>query len=156
MRKLFYAALLTVLAACSGGVSTPGAALDRAERACDQERYSLSQAICDSIVENCDTDSLSVRDMCRLSLLLMRLAEYNTTAEESNTAAAARYFHTAVDRNSDSTAMIVNTMPPEAMSRLLILSIISETSARRDSVSDLELVADTIPEELFYTHPDND
>lgn len=152
MRKFFYAALLGVMASCGGMVSTPGAALDRAEHACDGEQYLAAQAICDSIVENCPTDSLSVRDLCRLSLLLMRLAEFNNAAEESNTAAAARYFHTAVGRNSDSTAMIVNAMPPEAMSRLLILSIISETSSRRDSIPDLEMVTDSIPDDYLENH----
>lgn len=153
-RKFIFVLLLLALASCAKTDTSAPAAIDRAERACEAEQYGLAQNVCDSILSDCPYDSLSIRDLCRLSLVLMRLAD-NSQNDQANTVAAARCFHTAVARNQDSTAMVVNSMPPEAIARIMILNIISETSTRRGNDT-TDIVADTIPADYFPAELLND
>lgn len=134
---------------CTTATTPPPSLLDRAEQACRTGHVQTAQALCDSLTAGTVADSLSVADLCRFSLVLMRLADSNAN-EQANTALAARYFHSAVSRNSDSTAIILGAMPAEDMARIMILNIIAENSAGREGTDSLG--CDSIPHDLFIEH----
>ncbi len=81
--------------------------------------------------------SLSVHDLCRLTLMFMRLSE-NTPNEEANTAMAARSLQTAIGRDADSTLYYLNSVPVEDLARVALITALSEahnTPVLTDSIS---------------------
>ena len=72
-------------------------------------------------------DNTDVWDLCRLSLLLVRLGE-NTGDNDVNTAFAARCLRAALERDSDSTYIYIQAMPNEDRARMMMLSAINEAS----------------------------
>ena len=118
-----------MLFSCNGSKELQESALDKAESAYNNERYAKAQGICDSLVIGKSFSTLDTWDLCRLSLLLMRLAE-NAGEPETNTAFAARCMRAAVERDSDSTRIYVQAMPTEDQARIMLLTGINE--ARHD------------------------
>ncbi len=106
----------------NAGSATP---LADAEQAYAAGSYAEAQKLCDGIATGPDTTRLTVEQRCRLSLLLLRLAE-NYGNEEANTALAARSLEVATDRSADSVALFVNSLPVEDRAGISLLSAISE------------------------------
>lgn len=118
---------LILAIACSGpdvGSVTP---VDEAEDAFAHGRYAKAQNVCDSIVLGPSFADTDVWDLCRLSLLLVRLGE-STGDNDVNTAFAVRCLRAAIQRDSDSTSIYIQAMPNEDRARMMILSAINEAS----------------------------
>lgn len=114
------------LAGCQG--NSAYSTLDKAEQSYRDGRYALAQQLCDSIVLGERADSMSTAELCRLSLLFMRLAD--TAGDiDANTAFAARTLKAALNRNADSTLMFVSSVPVEDQARLAILTAINEAQS---------------------------
>lgn len=79
---------LALATACTHSGSGSQAPVDEAEEAFARGRYAKAQSVCDSIVLGTAFDNTDVWDLCRLSLLLVRLGE-NTGDNDVNTAFAA-------------------------------------------------------------------
>lgn len=145
MKKSAIVALAALLCLLSSGCSeqhhTPMSAVDRVESAYDEGRYVTAQAMADSLVIHSDFGSLDVYDLCRLSLVLMRLGEV-AGESEVNTAFAAHCLKAAVARDSDSTSVYVQAMPLEDRARILMLTAINEaafTPLDTDSIAEVEI-----------------
>ena len=101
------------------------APLAQAEQDFDNGRYRAAQAICDSLAPKGDSTDMPVSELCRLSLLFMKLGDY-TGDIDTNTAQAARTLMMAIDRDADSTLVFLNTVPVEDQARVAILTAINE------------------------------
>ena len=53
------------------------------------DAYAAAQTICDSLAPKCDSTDMPVSELCRLSLLFMKLGDYAGDID-TNTAQAAR------------------------------------------------------------------
>ena len=118
---------LALATACTHSGSGSQAPVDEAEEAFARGRYAKAQSVCDSIVLGTAFDNTDVWDLCRLSLLLVRLGE-NTGDNDVNTAFAARCLRAALERDSDSTYIYIQAMPNEDRARMMMLSAINEAS----------------------------
>lgn len=112
---------------CNVAVSG-GDTLTRAEDDFRNGRYELAQQMCDSLVAGTDFNTLSVSELCRLSLLFMRLSDTSDDID-TNTALAARTLKVAIERNADSTLMFLNTVPVEDQARVALLTAIHEAQS---------------------------
>ncbi len=127
---LYVAATFAALCAavgCTHAPTTPQSALDRVESAYTDGRYAMAQALADSLVIGSDFTKLGTWDLCRLSLVLMRLGE-NADNSEGNTAFAARCLRAAMSRDSDSTALYIKVVNNEDRACLMLLNSLNEAS----------------------------
>ncbi len=131
MKYLLYVtavfAALCAAGACTHTPTTPQTSLDRVEAAYSAGRYATAQALADSLVIGSDFATLDTWDLCRLSLVLMRLGE-NADKSEGNTAFAARCLKAAVTRDSDSTALYIKVVNNEDRACLMLLKSLNEAS----------------------------
>lgn len=111
------------LQAC--GSSAPATALSRAEDAVADGMYGVAQSICDDLSASAEFDRLSVDELCRLSLVYVKLGE-NTDNADANIIAAARSLQAAAERDADSTALFLDAVPVEDRARMAIISAINE------------------------------
>lgn len=119
---------INFLFACSDNGKDHGStAIETAEEAYNYGRMVRAQALCDSLLLGDQFGTLDTWDLCRLSLLFMRLGE-NSGEPEVNTAFAARCIRAAVSRDSDSTMIYVHAMPVEDQARIMMLYAINEAS----------------------------
>lgn len=146
MKQFLWAALtLVAAAACTSGARDADASsLQKAEYAFSEGRYARSQAICDSLVLGNQFGRLNVDELCRLSMLFMRLGEQNGD-EGGTTAMATRCLSAAFARDSDSTVTIIRAMPSEDRSRAMLLAALNESAATA-SPDSLIIPADSIPD----------
>ena len=142
---LWAAALLCATAACTTGSADNGSsALEKAEQAYAHGRYARSQELSDSLVTGAQFRNLDVDELCRLSMLLMRLGEKNDD-EGATTAMATRCLSAAFGRDSDSTVAIIRDMPSEDRGRALMLAALNESAIPASSDS-LVIPPDSIPD----------
>ncbi len=106
---------------------TTDAHIESAEEAYSYGRMARAQSLCDSLFFGDEFGRLGIWELCRLSLLFMRLGE-DSGEPEANTAFAARCLKAAVTRDSDSTMIYVKAMPVEDRARLLLLHSLNEAS----------------------------
>ncbi|MDE6464923.1 MAG: hypothetical protein K2L16_09895 [Muribaculaceae bacterium] len=137
--------IAAALTACTDAGKTPVSELGRAQEAYEEGRYARSQAICDSLIIGSEFSDLNVDELCRLSMLFMRLGE-NAGDEEVNTALATRCLSAAFMRDSDSTATVIRLMPSEDRARIMILSALNDASQRAAGPDSLVIPADSIPD----------
>ncbi len=101
---------LLILASCSGGVNSTNA-ITNAETLLANNKYTGAKKICDNLVSQEGKNPLSARDLCRLSILYMKLSEY--TNEDDNIATATLCFKKAVAMNTDSVEEFLSELPIE-------------------------------------------
>lgn len=97
---------LLCLLACSP--SQPADDLSMAEVALEHHNYGVALDICQQIT-NGDTDNLKVSDMCRLSILLMKLSDLKDL--EDNAVAATDFYRKAFATNEDSARYFYDNIP---------------------------------------------
>ncbi|MCM1067382.1 MAG: hypothetical protein NC418_07410 [Muribaculaceae bacterium] len=125
---IYLAAGILMCAAAIQACSHPDSKLPplaRAEQAYADSRYSQAQLLCDSLILSPQYSELSVDELCRLSLLFMRLGD-SAGDIDANTAFAARTLKSAIERDADSTLLFLNTVPVEDQARVAILTAINE------------------------------
>lgn len=132
------------LTACTAASTESRTKIAEAEEAFGESRYVRAQTICDSLVIGDGFGRLNVDELCRLSLLLMRLSE-NSAEEGANVAFAAKSLAAAYSRDSDSTAAIILQMPTEDRARIVILTALGESGQQRHDDS-LFIHPDSIPD----------
>lgn len=148
MKYLILIFILTIgITSCNSGSQPQVSELDSAQEAFEHGSFARSQQICDSLLSSDQFDDLNVKQLCRLSLLFMKLGE-NAGNEDVNTAMAARCISIAISRNSDSAALIIREMPTEDQARIDILTQLNE-SLRAMSADSVYIPADSIPEYDF-------
>lgn len=116
IKRLFPILLLLISAAC-GDVG--GNSVDMAERDFAEHRYASARQICDSLILGESFPTLSVNDLCRLSVLMVKLADHSD--EEANFALAAKCMQLAMERDADSVADFVQTLPIDEQSQSVLI-----------------------------------
>ena len=109
---------------CGGG-SVSRDPVAEAERSFADGQYERAQMLCDSLLQGPEFERLDVDRLCRLSLLFMRLAE-NSADNDANMALATRALDAALERDADSTLLVLNNVPVEEKARVAILTAIHE------------------------------
>lgn len=93
--------------------------LTRAESCLDEGRYNAAQSLCDSLIIGDCFGRMSAEDLCRLSVLFVKLSEQAN--EGANYASAARSMQAAVRRNADSVEIFIENLPVDERSQTLVL-----------------------------------
>lgn len=130
MRRIFYfivplLSFAAILPACQKREQSGSMALVQAEQAFGERRYSVAQQLADSVVASPDFDNMYAGELCRLSMLLLRLSETGSD-EYSNLAMASRSLEAAMARDSDSTAAFILQVPVDDHGRIALLKAISD------------------------------
>lgn len=116
-------AALFALSACSKQESE-AAVLSEAEEAYNASDYQRAQELTDKIMDKSDLNTMSVNDLCRLSFLLMHLADNSGT--EANIASAARTLMKAMEINPDSTQAYLQEVAVDDRAAMAIIIALSE------------------------------
>ncbi len=142
MKNLLITLILTVasiaVASCTGERRASDD-LREAEMALANGDMTVARSVADRVLGSADTDSLSARELARLSIVYMRMAE----EENDNTAlvaTAADLYRQACRENPDSAAEYYNSLDPagEALVSRLHHIVVATDSAT------------TIPDDLPY------
>lgn len=146
MKKLLPFIILVIVlgqfvSSCTGGVASEAALLSDAEQEYLQGRYTAAQKLADSISAG-DMNSLSVEDLCRLSLLYVRLGERSD--EESNMAGATRALDAAAMRDNDSTMAFIESLSVEDRAGLKLVEAVAEGSRHVVNFDSLDVEADSL------------
>lgn len=126
------------LAACATHDTAPQSPVDIAEEAFAAHRYAKAQQIVDTITLG------SVDELCRVSLLFMRLAEVQPDIDEANIANAARAYTAAVARDSDSAVIVMSNVDIDDRGRAALVRAIA-AAQHPDSLAFDTVYPDTIP-----------
>ena len=111
------AAVCVVMMSSCGGSDSVSVAMAEAEFVAG--RHESAGVICDSLIQGPAFADLSVDELCRLSVLMSQLAEYED--EEANMALAAKCMQAAMLQNADSVMSFVHSLPADEQSRTLFL-----------------------------------
>lgn len=90
--------------------SRPADDLSVAEAALEQYNYGVAYDLCQQVSSG-DVDKLSVRDLCRLSLLYMKLSDLKDL--EDNALVATDFYRKANAINEDSAKIFYDNLPIE-------------------------------------------
>lgn len=142
------ASLIGAASACTSETSRNADSLLMAEESLAAGRYTSAQKIADNLLA--DSTALSVSELCRLSLVFLRLSDLGTE-QEANTAYAARTFALAYSRDPDSTRAVIASSPVDDIAAMTMLSAINQ--APHGIVIDGDTIyfpKDSIPDDEHY------
>lgn len=128
---------------CGDRTESQAAPLSVAEAAFADGRYAKAQQIADSIAIGDTFADLDAEQLCRLSLLFMRLGEVSGEVE-ANTGLAARALEAAVARSSDSTALFIDGLPFDDRARLVLAEAVAEGSRHPFDADSLNIDIDSL------------
>lgn len=134
-------ALLSALS-CSGPSEAPVDLLDEAELAFEHGQFRQAQLLADSIIGDSRIEKLDVGNLCRLSLLFVRLGERSD--EEANIVNAAKALDAAALRDNDSTATFIRELPVDDQARFVLVEAVSEGSKHILSLDSLFAEPDSL------------
>ena len=118
MKNLFFTLIcVLLLSACSGSVSTADVA--KIEQMIAMKDYDAAQSMCDNIVETDNLKSIQVRDLCKLSICLVKLSDSQN--QEDNMAKATKCYKAATEINADSVNSIMAELPIEDTQYVMLL-----------------------------------
>lgn len=140
IKNLLVILFVVVLAACSDSQKLT---VDMAEADYMERHYDSARDICNELVNGDNFDRLSIDQLCRLSVLLVKLSDCND--EDSDIALAAKCMQEAMNRNADSVRFYVEAMPVDERSQsVLIQQLITAIESPVDPAT-LYQHADSIP-----------
>lgn len=106
------------LAGCGFNGGTK-ADIDAAEAAVNEGNYEIARSICETFVTD-STTALDVTDLCRLSIVYMKLSDLKDV--DLNTAHATQCYNQAMVINPDSAQAFYNLLPVDEERHVQILS----------------------------------
>lgn len=124
------AVAMTVIAASCAGNQVDR--LTQAETAYENGQFAAAQSICEEMSENDRIDELSVNELCRISILMGKLADH--TDESANMATATRCMLAALSRQPDSVAEFMRSLPADDLPQTAVLQQLSRTIERYDTI----------------------
>lgn len=148
MKQILY--ILTVI--CSAALAVTACRGDynaaddiaTAERAVDARDYPLARSICETFVTD-STTTLGVGELCRLSLVYMKLSDIENP--DLNTAAATQCYHSAMHADSDSASAFYDSVPIDEARHVEIMSQLDRIlNGSRDIYIDDDSISIEIPE----------
>lgn len=139
----FFAMLLTVAIVACGDGHNADDAIGQAEQAMADDDFGHAQLICDSIINGNGMQNLDARDLCRTSLVYMKLAEVRE--EEFNTASAMTCLGAAMDKDSTAVADFIAQQQGDDQSMLIMVrTLVGRTQLSDFKDEPVELNNDTI------------
>lgn len=144
LTRFIYLFILIAMACSCGSKPSAVSQLSDAEMALEIGRINTAQQIADSLILGPDFAALDAEELCRLSLLYVRLSDENFP--ETNTYMAARALEAAFRRDSTATSNFIYTqLPPEQRPALALVGAIVEARNNPACVDDsLFIPADSI------------
>lgn len=128
LRLLSLAAVAALALTCScTDRGSSGDVLDAAEEAYACGQKPAARAITDSLVAHTDLNSMSARQLCRLSVLMVHLGD-SEADEEERTAMAALTLKAATAADSDTVAAFIETLDNDDRARMVILTAINNAA----------------------------
>lgn len=131
-------ALSLLLTACSGLESK---SVETAENDLSEGNFESARLTCLSLSSDENIDGLSVDQLCRISMLMVKLAEHGE--EEDCMAAATRCMKTALTRDTDSVFSFIHTLPVDEQSQTMLIQQLS------NSIGCTYELNDTVPEPIY-------
>jgi uncharacterized lipoprotein NlpE involved in copper resistance len=124
MKKLFLFMLVAFsLAGCRNRAESPAEALDSIDNAMESGRYDVAQRACNEIFANQSAlDTVSVPTLCRMAIVLTKLADAQDDLYEENTTQALVCYRTAIQRDSLATVTYLRSLPVEEYRNLDMLN----------------------------------
>lgn len=114
--------LIGMLFACTGNSLSP---VEQAEEEFASGRYGAAQSMCDSLILGSEFSSLTVDELCRLSILTSQLADLSD--DDANMALATRCMQAALQREPDSVLAFVHSLPADMQSSTLFIRQLTRT-----------------------------
>ena len=136
-------AAMASLAACSTGSASADNDLRDAEAALAQGDMTVAQSVADHIIGSKNLSGLTPRQLGRLSIIYMQLAD--SAEQADNIASATDCYLRAFDADPDSAAAFYSTVPPEHTPHAMMLSSIVKNLTTPDTIPADD--PDTIPAE---------
>lgn len=116
--------LLAVMFSCRNNEAQMSP-IEKAEKALSEGDTAAAQELCDEITQSTDIEKLSTEELCRLSLLYVRLAETGDS-NEVNTAMAATCLLKAFELDIDSATTFLDNMSNDDRNLMRFITAISE------------------------------
>lgn len=148
MKVFFYLVSLIFLTACFATSCTESSAkqadpLAIAEEAFADGYYAKAQQIADSMVLGTSMSNMGASELCRLSLLFMRLGEVGGE-DNANIAFAARVLEAADRVDKDSTDAFIAALPVDDRARLVLAEAVAEGSRHKIEADSLTVGSDSL------------
>lgn len=123
--------LSLALTACSGEIHD---SVTSAENDFEAGLFESAKSICDSLVSGDRFNGLSVDELCRISVLMVKLAEH--ADEEDNMAMAAHCMQAALSRDADSVFSFVQALPVDQLPQTVLIQQLSNSIDQPYTLSD--------------------
>lgn len=135
------------------GIDVASDDIATAEQAIDARDYDLARSICETFKTD-STSTLRATELCRLSLVYMKLSDVDNT--DINTAAATQCYQSAMRADSDSARAFYDNVPIDEARHVEILTqldrilsgsrdiFIDEDSISIDLLNALDIMEDSI------------
>lgn len=138
--------LAAIAASCSENRNQTDEALRDAEMALAQGDMRAAGSVADHLIGDRNLSGLTPRQLGRLSLIYMQLADSSDQSDHVSSATAC--YRKAYEINRDSAAAFYNNVAPEHTSHVMMLSNIAESL---DTPSDTFLhTVDTVPADTVH------
>lgn len=152
-KNLFKILFLAIIMSAGLGGCTPENHRDNlseAKAAFDIKDYRRAQIICDHIAADTAGKTLSAKELCRLSLLYMDIAEACPDSSAVNVASATEILRRALDISPDSVSDFFTSLPAEELrGGQLVMSITGSSGMQLDSLfNDDTEMSDSIFEDI--------
>lgn len=95
-----------------------------AEVAVDEADYNTAKQICDDIFAAHNDSTLSVNDLCRISIVYMKLSDI--AAEDENTALATQCYRMAVSTSPDSARAFYRNLPIDEAQHVEVMATLEQ------------------------------
>lgn len=136
MKTLLIAiACMVMLASCSSDGN--GEAISYAETLIGNSDYTGAQKACDELIKGKELESFSANELCRLSIIYMKLSENGS--EDENTATATQCYRMAIAVNADSAASYFANIPIEEVQYAATLRSLAKSIDNPQEIFDYEL-----------------
>lgn len=149
--KIIIGSIALIAAACSGGNMESD--LQTAEMAAARGDMDAASSVARHLTSDRNLSGLTAKQLARLSIVYMQIADIDTT-DNSNVATAASLYQKAYESNRDSAETFYSSLPSEKVQYSMILSSIVGTrehpyNADADMHAD-SLAADSLAAEFHH------
>jgi hypothetical protein len=125
MKKLFLSMLIALsMTGCRNSAESPAETLDSIDTALESGRYDVAQRACNGFfaANQASLDTVSVATLCRMAIVLTKLADAQDDLYEENTTQALVCYRTAIQRDSLATVTYLRSLPVEEYRNLDMLN----------------------------------
>lgn len=135
MKSLLFLFIISLmLPACS--TKSENSSINDIEHLIELQDFNSAQKLCDNITIEDSLDEITINNLCRLSVVYMKLSEQIN--HEENIAMATKCYHIATDIDSDSVAYYFSEFSIEDAHHEIMLKTLSESIDSPCKISEYE------------------